>query len=213
MLNRGEISKINKSLDFLDEIYESKKIDYLNNFSEYTSNYSLSQANSYFIVFYFSFLAELKSSIFNKSKVDPSLFSSYFYIVDFQQLFLTFFNYFNLNRKVSDKELIIKTSIIYKASKIVFKNWDKNMLLFLSNVLPDNLIALYNEKDDAKDKLESIYHIIGIYIFSNSNFSKLNDDEKLNEINKLFKKYEDLPSFARMSNSVDTILKKLNIVF
>jgi len=191
----GQITRIAQTIKLYDEIIESKKIEYLHNFEKQP----LKEMDDYFISFYFQFLLELKKAALGQKTIDNNIFNHFFYLVNFRELFLSFFTFFNLHyqKYFTQHTLIIKTHIISRYSEISFKNWDKYMLFFLSNELENNLKILYNPPDDIKDKTEAIYHIIGLYVFQDSNIPA---EQKLDAVNSLFSKYQNLPSPAKISN-------------
>ena len=199
----GMISSINFSLLIFDEISESQKYKILENSKKFE------KLDNYFILFYFDFLYELKKGIENQSNVDDITFSSNFYMAEFDNIFLTYFNYFNLTRtNITKKELLLKTNIIYQNSKIFFKKWDKNTLYFLYFSLKNDFINLYNTKDDILHKKTALWHIIGLYVI---NLKDLTDELKIKKIHEYMSKFHRLPSSAKISNSLKTLLNKLDI--
>ena len=201
---RGMISSINFSLELLDEISEFQKYKFLNNSKDFE------KLDDYFILFYFDFLNELKKGIENKSNINNDIFSSNFYKFDFDNIFLLYFNYFNIVRadKNDTKKILLKTDIIYKNSKIFFKDWDRNTLYFLYFSLKNNFLNLYNlNKDKNLDKKIIIWHIVGLNVFN----LDLSDELKLKKINEYMSKFNKLPSSAKVLNSLPLILKKIDI--
>jgi len=203
LFEEGVIPRVDFALDLLDEIVESQKYKILSNSKDFE------KLNDYFVLFYFNFLNELKKSIENQSNVDDITFSSNFYMAEFDNIFLTYFNYFNLTRTniKTKKELLLKTSIIYQNSKIFFKDWDKNTLYFLYFSLKYNFKNLYDIKDDNSDKKNIIWHIIGLYVF---NLKNLSDELKIKKIDEYMSKFDKLKSSDKVLNSLTLIFKKID---
>jgi len=199
----GMISSINFALELVDEISESQKYKILENAKDFE------KLEDYFILFYFDFLCELKKATENQSNIDDITFSSNFYLSEFNNLFLTYFNYFNLTKKESTtkKELLLKTNIIYQNSKIFFKDWDKNTLYFLYFSLKENFKNLYKVEDDLLHKKTALWHIICLHVFC----SDQTDESKVKKMHEYMSKFHKLSSTAKISNSLKTLLNKLDI--
>ena len=203
LLKEGVLPSVDFSMELMNEISESQKYKILENSKEF------SKTNSYFIVFYFDFLCELKKAIQGQSKIDDITFSSSFYASEFNNIFLTYFNYFNLTRSntKTKKELLLKTNIIYQNSKVFFKNWDKNTLYFLYFSLKNNFKNLYDLKDDNFFKKIIIWHIVGLNVFN----LDLSDELKIKKIDEHMSKFDKLKSSDKVLNSLELILKKIDI--
>ena len=204
LFEEGVIPRVDFALNFLNEIVESQKYKILSNSKDFKN------ADEYFIVFYFSFLNELKKSIENQSNIYDVTFSSSFYLAEFNNLFLTYFNYFNLTRSgtKTKKELLLKTNIVYQNAKIFFKDWDKNTLHVLYFSLKNNFKNLYDLKDDNFFKKIIIWHIVGLHIFS---LEDLSDELKIKKIDEHMSKFDKLKSSDKVLNSLPLILKKIDI--
>jgi len=204
LFNEGVIPKVDFGLKLLTEISESQKYKILSNSKDFE------KLDNYFILFYFDFLRELKKGIENQSNVDDITFSSNFYMAEFDNIFLTYFNYFNLTRSntKTKKELLLKTNIIYQNSKIFFKDWNKNTLYFLYFSLKNDFLNLYYLRDDNSVKKIIIWHIVGLHVFS---LEDLPDELKIKKIDEYMSRFNKLPSSAKVLNSLPLILKKIDI--
>lgn len=189
---KNEIDKLEKAYFILDEILESSLYDYFQMFHN-----GLKQFDELFIIYYFSFLAELKSAIFEKSTIFEI---KDFFILDIFQLissFSTSFSIIDMNR--------INRHIL------IFKEWDRNMLFFIHHSLSFNLFNLHDHKfysPSMSERKEAVYHILGLYVFTNN--TELEPDRKLKKLNSLYTTYESLPTQDRL-RKIDEILNKLGI--
>jgi len=206
-LDTGKVSKFEKGNFLLKEIYEKKKVAYLDLFHIK----SLRNCNTDFQIFYFKFLRELKQASTNTSKLDNWLFNKYFFIAPFNQLINTF-----LIAYLDDldfKHKMTKTYIIYKDFDI-FDSWDSYMLLFIKECIDNNFKNLYEPFEGGISYLSSmqeiIYHISGFYIFTDIKFEKLQDMEKIELLSKTFTMQEKkLTSVQPSKISIDDILDNL----
>jgi hypothetical protein len=160
-------------------------------FSDLLVKNQIKNQHDIFIIFYFRFLAKLKKSVKNKSKIDM-IFSETFYDVPISKLFNIFLADSN-SAYNSDEIFIICTNY-----ENFLKYFDRWLLFFLKINLNNDLILLHDHNffnPDIDSRKEIFFQILGFHIFFY--FSHLTNVEKLEKLNFYFKKYLKLQSHAK----------------